>query len=240
MKRLIQLSLFLLSFSLQAEPLRIVSSEFVPHNGEQLPNQGYAIQLIREIFATQQQEIQIEFLPWPRALLQARQGEAVALISVWFDSERTSYLHYPTPLYTNYMKFYHSSTKPIRFTELEQLAKTPLRLGVVRGYSYPQAINTLPFEWVEVNTDLESLKMLALGRVDLVICEQMVAEYLLSTELAEYRAQLSPTGPLVEARPMYLAFSKAHPDSELMQRKFEQGLQQLKQQRRLELLQPVY
>lgn len=240
MKRLIQLSLFLLSFSLPAEPLRIVSSEFVPHNGEQLPNQGYAIELIREIFATQQQEIQIEFLPWPRALLQARQGEAVALISVWFDSERTSYLHYPTPLYTNYMKFYHSSTKPIRFTELDQLAKTPLRLGVVRGYSYPQAIKALPFEWVEVSTDLESLKMLALGRVDLVICEQMVAEYLLSTELSEYSAQLSSTGPIVEARPMYLAFSKAHPDSELMQRKFEQGLQQLKQQRRLELLQPVY
>ncbi len=240
MKWIIRLWLLMLSFSLVAEPLRIVSSEFVPHNGEQLPNQGYAIQLIREIFATQQQEIQIEFLPWPRALLQARQGEAAAIVSVWFDSERTDYLHYPTPLYTNYMKFYHSTTKPITFTELDQLAKTPLRLGVVRGYSYPQAIKSLPFEWIEVSTDLESLKMLALGRVDLVICEQMVAEYLLATELADYSTQLSSTGPIVEARPMYLAFAKAHPDSEVMQRKFEQGLQQLKQQHRLELLQPIY
>jgi polar amino acid transport system substrate-binding protein len=240
MKLIIRLGLFLLSFSLVAEPLRIVSSEFVPHNGEHLPNQGHAIQLVREIFATQHQDIQIEFLPWPRALLQARQGEAVALISVWFDSERTDYLHYPTPLYTNYMKFYHNSAKPIRFTELEQLSKTPLRLGVVRGYSYPQAIKALPFEWIEVSTDLESLKMLALGRVDLVICEQMVAEYLLSKELSDYSAQLSSTGPVVEARPMYLAFAKAHPDSEVMQHKFEQGLLQLKQQHRLEFLQPNY
>ena len=82
--------------------------------------------------------------------------------------------------------------------------------------------------------------MLALGRVDLVICEQMVAEYLLATELTEYRTQLSSTGPVVEARPMYLAFSRAHPDAVLMQQKFEQGLQQLKQQHRLELLQPDY
>lgn len=240
MKLMIRLCLLFLSFSLVAQPLRIVSSEFVPHNGELLPNQGHAVQLIREIFATQQQDIQVDFLPWPRALLQARQGEAAAIISVWFDAERTSYLHYPTPLYTNYMKFYHNKTKPVLFAELDQLAKTPLRLGVVRGYSYPEAIKALPFERTEVNTDLESLKMLALGRVDLVICEQMVAEYLLATELTEYRTQLSSTGPVVEARPMYLAFSRAHPDAVLMQKKFEQGLQQLKQQHRLELLQPDY
>jgi polar amino acid transport system substrate-binding protein len=240
MTLMIRLCLLVSSFALMAEPLRIVSSEFVPHNGENLPNQGHAVQLVREIFATQQQDIQLDFLPWPRALLQAKQGEAAAIISVWFDAERAGYLHYPTPLYTNYLKFYHNTANPIVFIKLDQLAKRPLRLGVVRGYSYPQAIKALPFEWIEVNTDLESMKMLALGRVDLVICEQMVAEYLLATELTEYSAQLSATGPVVEARPMYLAFSKAHPKSLLMQQKFEKGLQQLKQQQRLELLQPDY
>ena len=240
MKWIIRLCLLALSFSGTAEPLRIVSSEFVPHNGEQLPNQGYAIQLVKEIFATQQQEVQIEFLPWPRALLQAKQGEAAAIVSVWFDAERAGYLHYPTPLYSNYLKFYHNTANPIAFTGLTQLAKKPLRLGVVRGYSYPQAIKALPFEWIEVNTDLESLKMLALGRVDLVICEQMVAEYLLSTELAEYSTEIKATGPVVEQRPMYIAFSKAHPKASQLQQQFEQGLQQLKQQHRLELLQPDY
>lgn len=84
MKWIIRLWLLVLSFSfsVQAEALRIVSSEFVPHNGENLPNQGHAVQLVREIFAAQQQDIQIDFLPWPRALLQAKQGEAAAIVSV--------------------------------------------------------------------------------------------------------------------------------------------------------------
>lgn len=82
--------------------------------------------------------------------------------------------------------------------------------------------------------------MLALGRVDLVICEQMVAEYLLTTELAEHSTELKATGPVVEQRPMYIAFSKAHPKANQLQQQFEQGLQQLKQQHRLELLQPDY
>lgn len=53
MKWMIRLCLLVLSFALVADPLRIVSSEFVPHNGENLPNQGYAVQLVREIFAAQ-------------------------------------------------------------------------------------------------------------------------------------------------------------------------------------------
>lgn len=115
MKWIIRLWLLVLSFSVPAETLHIVSSEFVPHNGENLPNQGYAIQLVKEIFATQQQEVQIEFLPWPRALLQAKQGEAAAIVSVWFDAERAGYLHYPTPLHSNYLKFYHNTAHPIAF-----------------------------------------------------------------------------------------------------------------------------
>lgn len=68
------LILWCFSYLASADSLRIVSSEFIPHNGEHLPNQGYAIQMLREIFASQQQEVHFEFLPWPRALLQAKEG----------------------------------------------------------------------------------------------------------------------------------------------------------------------
>lgn len=231
--------LILLYFSnfVSADPLRIVSSEFVPHNGEHLPNQGYAIQMLREIFASQNQEVHFEFLPWPRALLQAKEGEAVAIVTIWYSVERAQYLNYPTPLYSNKVMLYHNKQRPVLFTQLEQLPATKLRLGMVRGYSYPQEIDNLPFDKVEVNTDLESLKMLALGRVDLVICEQKVAEYLLKTELASY-STIEPTGSPLEEKPMYIAFSKAHPQSAQLQQKYEQGLLHLKQQHRLEVLQP--
>lgn len=238
MKHLIQLGFMLLSFALPAEPVRIVSSEFVPHNGEYLPNQGYAIQLLREIFATQQQDVYFEFLPWPRALLQAKEGEAAAIVSLWYSAERARYLDYPTPLYTNKVMLYHNKQRPLNFIKPEHLPVTRLRLGMVRGYSYPDVINTLPFDKVEVNTDLESLKMLALGRVDLVVCEQLVAEHLLKTELASYNT-IEAAGPALEERPMYIGFSKAHPQGALLQHKYELGLKQLKQQNRLARLLPA-
>ncbi len=225
---------------LRAEPVRIVSSEFVPHNGEHLPQQGYAIELVRQIFASQQQQIQIEFLPWPRALKQVQQGQASAIMTLWYDSDRASYLHYPTPLYANYIRFYQRNDKPIQFQQLAELAKQQLRLGMVRGYSYHPSVRALPFEFVEVNSDLESLKMLALGRVDLVIAEQMVADYLLRHELHSYQQQISSTGPLLETKPMYLAFAKHHPAAAALQLKFELGLQQLKTEQRLQSLIPQY
>lgn len=232
--------LFLICAVLRAEPVLIVSSEFVPHNGEHLPQQGYAIELVRQIFASQQQQIQIEFLPWPRALKQVQQGQAAAIVTLWYDSDRARYLNYPSPLYSNAIRFYQRKDKPIQFQQLAELAKQQLRLGMVRGYSYHPAVRALPFEFVEVNSDLESLKMLALGRVDLVIAEQMVAEYLLQHELQSYQQQISSTGPLLETKPMYLAFAKHHPAAAALQLKFEQGLQQLKTERRLQSLIPRY
>lgn len=231
------LILWCFSYLASADSLRIVSSEFIPHNGEHLPNQGYAIQMLREIFASQQQEVHFEFLPWPRALLQAKEGEAVAIVTIWYSAERAKYLNYPTPLYSNKVMLYHNKQRPVVFTQLDQLPATKLRLGMVRGYSYPEVIEQLPFDKVEVNTDLESLKMLALGRVDLVVCEQQVAEYILKTELASY-STIETTGAPLEERPMYIAFSKAHPHSALLQQKYEKGLLYLKQQHRLEVLQP--
>lgn len=231
------LILWCFSYLASADSLRIVSSEFIPHNGEHLPNQGYAIQMLREIFASQQQEVHFEFLPWPRALLQAKEGQAVAVVTIWYSAERAKYLNYPTPLYSNKVMLYHNKQRPVVFTQLDQLPATKLRLGMVRGYSYPEVIEQLPFDKVEVNTDLESLKMLALGRVDLVVCEQQVAEYILKTELASY-STIETTGAPLEERPMYIAFSKAHPHSALLQQKYEKGLLHLKQQHRLEVLQP--
>jgi len=232
--------LLLASFVINAEQLRIVSSEFVPHNGEHLPQQGYAIELVRRIFALEQQEVRFEFLPWPRALKQAKDGEAVAIVSLWYDKARAEYLHYPTPLYQNIVRFYHHTRQPIHFQQLSELNKTKLRLGIVRGYSYHPSLKSAPFTFFEVHSDLESLKMLALGRVDLVVMEQKVAEYLLATELASFQNQISSTGPIFEEKPMYLAFSKAHPAAAALQQKFEQGMQRLKQQQRFEPALPKY
>lgn len=227
-------------FSLNAETVHIVSSEFVPHNGENLPRQGYAIELVKQIFANEQCDIRIEFLPWPRALQQAKNGEAAAIVTLWYDTTRAEYLNYPTPLYNNVMRLYHHNNRPVSFENLTDLTGKRLILGLVRGYSYNPMIVSAPFELVEVFSDLESLKMLALGRVDLVIAEQMVAEYLLKTELSPYNTLISSVGPVLEEKPMYLAFSKAHPDAASLQQKFERGLFKLKQQQGFQALIPDY
>jgi len=239
--RLLCCCLLLCSLGLPAETLRIVSSEFVPHNGAALPNQGYAIELVRQIFHSQQQQVQFEFLPWPRALKQARQGDAVAIVTIWYDEERTVDLDYPSPLYLNYVRFFHRTANPVQFRQLSELSKKQrLRIGIVRGYSYHPSVHRLPVTFVELNSDLESLQMLALGRVDLVIAEQMVAEYLLGNDLKRYHDQISVTGPVLEEKPMYLAFSKKHPASAALRQQFEQGLQRLKQQKKLSSLLPTY
>lgn len=240
MKLLLSGYLLFTCFALLAEPLRIVSSEFVPHNGEHLPQQGYAIELVRQIFESQQQQVSFEFFPWPRALKLSKQGEALAIVTLWFDNDRAKYLYYPTPLYMNYMRFYQRSQFPIDLLHVAQPRKRKLRLGLVRGYSYHPSITNLPVTFVELSSDLESLKMLALGRVDFVICEQLVAEHLLSHDLSSYQSQIRSVGPVLEEKPMYLAFSKAHPAATAMIQVFERGLLQLQQQQKLQSLLPHY
>lgn len=219
----------------QAHIWPVVSSDFVPHNGEHLPGQGPAVILVKAIFEQQAVQTNLQFLPWPRALKMARTGQAAAVLTLWYDKERARDLIYPTPLYQNETVFLQNNNAPLPATPLDALQNSRLRLGLVRGYSYPEVVRNANAQKVELLSDHESLQMLARGRVDFVIVERWVAQHIIRTELTEAQNVLRVVGPVLERKPMYIAFSRNYSGIAQLVAHYEAGLQspevqQLRQQ----------
>jgi polar amino acid transport system substrate-binding protein len=113
--------------------LRLVGDDFCPYNcmadGEQ---QGYMIDLLREVFATHDIQVDYRTVPWSRSIRMVSQGSAEVLIA---NTENSS----PAPqlqllLGEDSTCFFARVDSGWKFSDLEDLQQQ--RIGVIQGYHY--------------------------------------------------------------------------------------------------------
>jgi ABC-type amino acid transport substrate-binding protein len=71
------------------------------------------------------------------------------------------------------------------------------------------------------------LRKLANERIDLVLIERALAEYLLKTELPEYKGQMEALEPAVEILPIYILISREIEEHQKLVDDFNRGLKRL-------------
>jgi polar amino acid transport system substrate-binding protein len=222
------LLLLLISYAPRAEVIRLASSNYYPHYGEQLAQQGATIEIIRQAFALQGVQLEIEFLPFARALYESQQGNYSGLVAAWYSEQRTAHFYYSQPLYANQIVLFKRKADTINYRNFQDLARQQQRLGVVQGYMQPMGLIESGIKTIPVATDEQALAMLALQRVDLVPADLLNGLYLLEHKLPQHQQQLEWLTPALEQRPMYLVLSKKDPANEQRIERFNLGLQQLK------------
>ena len=218
---------FLFSASLQAERIVLASSNYHPHYGADLPQQGVVTEIIRQAFALQGIQIEVEFMPFGRALHEAKVANYVGLIAAWYSEDRVENFLYSQPMYANQIVLFKRRSMPLEFRNFQQLADARYRLGVVQGYAQPAGLVHARLNTVAVASDEQAFRMLALERVDLVPADKLNGLYLLQTLLPEHAANIEYIEPVLDQRPMYLILSKQDPRSEELMERFNRGLQQL-------------
>ncbi|MDX3775070.1 transporter substrate-binding domain-containing protein [Chromatiaceae bacterium AAb-1] len=212
-----------------ADRITIASSNYYPHYGENLPQQGVVTEIIRQAFALQGIETDITFMPFARAYRETQLGNYTALSAAWYHDSRTQYFLYSQPMYANHIVFFKHKDQSITYRDFTDLKQQRYRLAVVQGYSQPEGLLESGINTEKVASDEQMFQMLALGRVDLVVADRLNGLYLLQQNLPQYADKLEWMRPILETRPMYLLLSKQDPRSEELMQQFNRGLQQLQQ-----------
>ncbi len=218
----------MLCSSASAEVIRLASSNYYPHYGEQLAQQGATIEIIRQAFALQSMQVEIEFLPFARALHESQQGNYSGLVAAWYSEPRTAHFYYSQPLYANQIVLFKRKADTIQYRNFQELSSQHRRLAVVQGYEQPAGLLESGITAINVATDEQALAMLALQRVDLVPVDLMTALYILEQKLPQHQHKLDWLMPVLEQRPMYLVLSKKDPANQQRIERFNLGLQQLR------------
>lgn len=224
---LIAFVFFALSFPVMAgEPLKIASLEWEPYIGPKMEGGGYVAEIMNEAFKKSGKAIQIDYLPWARAVKMAKDGEYAGYMPEYYSEDLKKDFILSAPFPGGPLGLFKKKTKNIQFKKIDDLK--PYSIGVVRGY-----VNTAEFDAAaylkkeEAKDDLTNFRKLSADRIDLVVCDKYVGEHILKAELGAAAAEIEFMEPPLENKDLYLCISKALPDGQKIIDDFNSVIKQM-------------
>jgi ABC-type amino acid transport/signal transduction systems, periplasmic component/domain len=184
---------------------------------------GMDVELATRVLAKLGYQVQIHFVPWPRAQVQLKAGEVDAIldISKGKSNERASFLLFPKEeLSTTSNSLFYRKSEPFVFSGLSSLRGK--RVAVVRGYNYSANFMSATYFSREPGINHEmNMKKLVRGRVDLALMDTAVGLYLIRT--LHLDEQIGMDATRFASGQLYLAFA-IRPELEELMANFEREL----------------
>jgi len=159
--------------------------EIAEDQEQQVVSKGIAVELVREIFRRYGKDIQLQAVPWKRALFQMEHGLADLLPMVTQSEARQKYMVFTQPIFTDPIIFAYkpSAIGQLKWKEWEDLRQYVI--GTVHGYEYGTNWKSVVLKYglrtEPSNKDSYNLKKLMAGRYDLTLQYRSVAFEILKT-----------------------------------------------------------
>ncbi len=236
MKNLLATTLFCLaqlcSVQLPAEELRLTNGEWPPFTSETYFEHGFISHVVKEAYKLEGIDVEYTFLPWKRALQEARDGDIWDGSVAWSMADgRTDYFIFTDPIIELSDVFFHRKDLPFDWSTFEDLKS--YRIGATIGYSYGDAFAEAEKNGLitveRISTDESNFKKLAQGRINLFPCVLEVGYEILANNISPGVANRITNHPRPLRRVGYhVILSKKNPRSEYYAEAFNRGLQKLK------------
>lgn len=224
---LLMLLMLLLSFPATAETVIAAGDPWPPFLDPKHPQRGVATAIARAAYKTQGYDLELEFMPWARALGGVRHGKFDVLIGAWKTQERQAYLHYSKPYLSNEIKFIKRKDDPFEFKGLPSLAGKVV--GTVRGYGYGDAFEQSQLFSREPATELVmNIRKLVIGRVDLALEDELVARSLLQSDAPQLIPQVEFVATPLSSNELHVACGIKNPRHEALIEAFNRGLDEIR------------
>lgn len=193
---------------------------------------GCGNDLVKAAFEAAGHPARLEVAPYARAKQDVFDQKALACFGMaWAEEFRGKILFAAEPLYTTTSTLFMARDKAGIWKSLTDLPRG-LTVGVVVGYEYPELftrlVKTGVLVPVEGKTEIQNLKRLAAGRLDLVLCQLddlKNADYLLHEAGAE---KTVVPGVELASSGTYLGFAADHPQTAKALAAFNAGFAALK------------
>jgi len=202
------------------------SIEYPPYTGPDLEQGGPLTQIVREAYERVGYQVQIQYYPWSRATSLARRGSVDGLVPIWMREERKEWVLYSDPMPASEVVFYKRKDTEIVFDGSDYSSLKPYVIGTVQDYANPEGLERVreQLQIQAVMRDIQNLRKLASGRVDLAVIDRYVARHLLREFMQESVGALDSVTPPLSVEPNYLGASRAAGGAEQKLADFNRGL----------------
>ena len=202
-------AVFLCSSS-RAEVVTLTSLDWCPYTCANSQSQGVTSSIVRAAFKVQGYDLKIQFLPWNRAVFNARNEPDVARYFPEYPGSTPGFLLSPE-IGFGPLGLVESVDKPVEWKTVADLAN--FRLGVVSGYlntpELDQRISAKTQPTDMAMDDAANIRKVGVGRIDAAVIDANVFNYLLKNDpsLAFVKTKVRMNPRLLEAKSLHIAFT---------------------------------
>ena len=215
--------------TVSAQELTFATLNWEPYIGQKLEDEGFVAEIVRAAFQRSgYDKVTFLFYPWARTLKASQAGLVDGYLPEYYASSIEAHHLFSAPFPGGPLVFLKLKAKDIPYHSLPDLK--PYKIGVVRGY-----VNTREFDMAdflnkeEVANDLQNLKKLLAGRVDLIVIDKYVGDHLLDTRLPGRKQNTDFLDPPLGVNDLYVCFSKKKNYAETLRNDFNAGLRQIRE-----------
>lgn len=163
--------------------VRLASLHWPPYSGEELPEQGASVAVVRAALRARGHGLVVEFLPFTQAVGRAQDsgGEFHGYLPEYPSENVETHFMLSDAIGSSPLGFVEKQAAPVNWTTLDDLRGQSI--GLVRGY-----VNTAEFDrmvaageiiGVPAADDVSNLRSVMQGRAALAVIDRHVLDYLL-------------------------------------------------------------
>ncbi len=211
-----------------SETITLATLNWQPFFGDDLPEEGFYTALSREAFKRAGYELKVMFVPWKRALVNAKKGYYDGLLGAYYADERTQYFYYTDSISTSDEVFLQRKGYGITYKKIEDLKK--YTIGGLRSGAQVDDLIKLGFN-VEVATDeITNIKKLHAKRFELILLgKQQLYHYLNNIEtLKPLKGKFEVLEPPFKTYKLFNTITKKRVDGEDIVRKFNIAIKNMR------------
>ncbi len=173
---------------------------------------GFSVDLLLDIFESAGYKVEFIYFPWKRALEAGKAGETDVIVNVKKSEEREKYFIYSDPILYYERFFFKKKTLDIHPTSFAEISSYDI--ATVNGYFYGEDFDNAHLHLAPTSSSdpaMSNLRKLVAGRVDLVVCQVNVCNYLIDQHKEEFAGiDYIASLPISAFEPTYIAFPRAY------------------------------
>ena len=190
----------------ERQNLTLATDNWQPYYSEQQAQQGPISEIAKRAFEQAGYKLEIKFVPWKRALEQAKVGFYDGVLGAFKNQERQQFFWYSDPVAVSRLVFFAHLDSQICFQQLKDLYGQSI--GIINAYFYTEEFEqAADLKKVKANQLSQNFRRLLERRLDLVLAEQQVGWSLLQQGFPEQKKTINDTQATIKRKPLvYLNF----------------------------------